>query len=143
MSQSDGTCGTYPQSLDPDVSEKANFTVPLKAGISVGVFILLSLLVAAAFWWWYRKMDLRSLPADVRWFYERYQAHPGSWEKIGTLNLQTQFPNGVAGEGGTSYYQKEIEEGTEAWHRMEAILNDFALGQELVVQGMSCFGCFF
>ena len=63
---------------------EAQFTVPIIAGVSVGVFIAISVLVALLFWYWYRPLDLSSLPKDVRWFYEKYQQSPRSWEVIGT-----------------------------------------------------------
>jgi hypothetical protein len=41
----------------------------------------------------------------------------------------------VEGEGGTTYYQKTLDEGTESWDRMKKLLKKFAAGRDLRVQG--------
>lgn len=58
------------------------------AGIVIGVLATISILLIIIFWYKSR-LDLSSLPPDVRWFYEKYST-PG-WTKEGKLFLPRAF----------------------------------------------------
>eukprot|EP01127_Copromyxa_protea_P015395 TRINITY_DN4423_c0_g2_i1.p1 TRINITY_DN4423_c0_g2~~TRINITY_DN4423_c0_g2_i1.p1 ORF type:complete len:367 (+),score=49.36 TRINITY_DN4423_c0_g2_i1:474-1574(+) len=55
-------------------------------GVIGAVFLLLAISLLV-FWKFYyqQKFSLSYLPSDVRWFYEQYYKHPGSWKKEGKL----------------------------------------------------------
>src|SRR5688500_14929515 len=64
-------------------SEEFVSTTGLKVGIVVGILAAIALLLAILLLLMNRKLDLSSLPADVRWFYERYQKSSSEWTKHG------------------------------------------------------------
>eukprot|EP01127_Copromyxa_protea_P008069 TRINITY_DN1844_c0_g1_i2.p1 TRINITY_DN1844_c0_g1~~TRINITY_DN1844_c0_g1_i2.p1 ORF type:complete len:1097 (-),score=164.76 TRINITY_DN1844_c0_g1_i2:50-3340(-) len=89
-------------------------------GIVVGLLALLIILLAVV--WFLRnskQIDLSSLPPDVRWFYEKYQQNPGSWEEMSSSDAM--------------FYQKQLDPGSEGWDRMRAIIDDFAQGKSFVI----------
>lgn len=89
----------------------------------MGVIGLLLLIAVLALLYLTRKLDLSSLPADVRWFYEKYHYKSRKWKEVG--------------RGVTAYFQREIAANSEEWDRMEDIFFKFAKGTDLHIHSMS------
>eukprot|EP01127_Copromyxa_protea_P017077 TRINITY_DN516_c0_g1_i14.p1 TRINITY_DN516_c0_g1~~TRINITY_DN516_c0_g1_i14.p1 ORF type:complete len:998 (-),score=85.22 TRINITY_DN516_c0_g1_i14:65-3058(-) len=104
---------------DGECSASGGFPTGAIIGVVIGVVVIF-IVIAVIIYLRKSYLNLSSLPPDVRWFYERYQASPSSWKKEGSDS--------------TIYYSKEIEQGTEAWARMRDIFDNFCHGKDIQIQ---------
>jgi len=95
-------------------------STPSIIGIVIGTTFVLFLIIAIGFLLvYYRKryLDLKPLPAQVRWWYEKYQKSNGTWSL----------------DDGGLYYYKQLDSSSEHWQEMRQILDNFLEGRELLV----------
>eukprot|EP01126_Amoeba_proteus_P043765 TRINITY_DN4824_c1_g1_i1.p1 TRINITY_DN4824_c1_g1~~TRINITY_DN4824_c1_g1_i1.p1 ORF type:complete len:637 (-),score=111.57 TRINITY_DN4824_c1_g1_i1:137-2047(-) len=73
----------------------------------VVVICLLLLLLLGVIVWKNIPIDLKDLPAEVRWQYQQYLDHGSSWKKVSTM--------------GPTYYMKQLDKSSEEWKYMDKL----------------------
>jgi len=98
--------------IEVRVIPEPDSTTEIIGGV-IGAFaaILLIIAVAALFLLSKKKLDLKSLPPDVRWQYERFQENPKYWETVHSA--------------GEPYYRKQLVQHSDEWTVMSDLFYGF------------------